>query len=89
VLARDGCNYITYDDLRPLLRAVLHNHPGLEFLTDTPEFQGRWGALLGWAGLGWAGAWQACAAVPVLVLVQGHHAAAQCMACDCAMPLRC
>jgi serine/threonine-protein phosphatase 2A regulatory subunit B'' len=46
VLRQEGRHYLTHDDFRPLLLAVLQYHPGLEFLTETPEFQSRWGAVL-------------------------------------------
>ena len=41
VLRPDGRHYLTHDDFRPLLQAVLQYHPGLEFLGETPEFQSR------------------------------------------------
>jgi hypothetical protein len=47
VLRQEGRHHLTHDDFRPLLLAVLQYHPGLEFLTETPEFQSRWGAALG------------------------------------------
>jgi serine/threonine-protein phosphatase 2A regulatory subunit B'' len=34
--------YLTHDDLRPLMTVVLAHHPGLEFLTDTAEFQSKY-----------------------------------------------
>jgi len=33
---------LTKDDLLPLLRAIVHYHPSLEFLSDHPEFQDRY-----------------------------------------------
>ena len=41
-LRKEGQDYVTKEDLQPLLRAVLFTHPGLEFLQDTPEFQDRY-----------------------------------------------
>jgi serine/threonine-protein phosphatase 2A regulatory subunit B'' len=34
--------YITYDDLMPLMDVVLKCHPGLEFLAETAEFQRKY-----------------------------------------------
>ncbi len=31
-----------FDDLWPLMEAVLRHHPGLEFLADTAEFQRKY-----------------------------------------------
>ncbi len=37
-----AAQYLTYDDFSPLMEAVLRYHPGLEFLTDTAEFQRKY-----------------------------------------------
>lgn len=42
LLHTGGKEYLTYDDFKPLLQAVLAHHPGLEFLQETPEFQARY-----------------------------------------------
>lgn len=42
ILRSDGKDHLTYDDFKPLMTAILQNHPGLEFLGETPEFQTRY-----------------------------------------------
>ncbi|KAG0586111.1 hypothetical protein KC19_2G065000 [Ceratodon purpureus] len=42
VLRQQDKNYLTQEDLRPVLRELLLTHHGLEFLHDTPEFQDRY-----------------------------------------------
>lgn len=42
IIAKHKCEYITSDDFKPLLNHLLSNHPGLEFLKATPEFQDRY-----------------------------------------------
>lgn len=42
-------DYLVHDDFRSMMNGILLNHPGLEFLQETPEFQERYGAC--WVGL--------------------------------------
>jgi hypothetical protein len=46
ILRKDGCNFISQDDLKSMLAGILLSHPGLEFLQETPEFQDRYAGLL-------------------------------------------
>ena len=41
ILRKEGVNYLSHDDFKSMLAGILLSHPGLEFLTDTPEFQDR------------------------------------------------
>uniref|UniRef100_A0ACD5YID8 Uncharacterized protein n=1 Tax=Avena sativa TaxID=4498 RepID=A0ACD5YID8_AVESA len=43
ILKQHDHDYLTKEDFKPLLRDLLDNHPGLEFLKSTPEFQERYG----------------------------------------------
>ena len=38
--------YLTGDDCWPLLRSILDQHPGLEFLKATPEFQDKYASTV-------------------------------------------
>lgn len=42
IIAQDGANVIVPDDFKPVFTHLLDNHPGLEFLQATPEFQERY-----------------------------------------------
>nr|CAB3449166.1 unnamed protein product [Digitaria exilis] len=42
ILKKPIRNYLTKEDLKPVLKDLLDNHPGLEFLKSTPEFQERY-----------------------------------------------
>ncbi|GJN19242.1 hypothetical protein PR202_gb06491 [Eleusine coracana subsp. coracana] len=42
ILKQQNHNYLTKEDFKPVLRDLLDNHPGLEFLKSTPEFQERY-----------------------------------------------
>ncbi|KAG8070116.1 hypothetical protein GUJ93_ZPchr0006g44876 [Zizania palustris] len=42
ILKQDNTDYIKKEDFKPVLRDLLDNHPGLEFLKSTPEFQERY-----------------------------------------------
>lgn len=42
ILRQPGASYVTPQDLRPLMMGLLHAHPGLAFLHDSPEFQERY-----------------------------------------------
>ncbi|KAM7526691.1 hypothetical protein LguiA_016593 [Lonicera macranthoides] len=42
VLKQPDLKYLTQDDFKPVLRELLATHPGLEFLSSTPEFQERY-----------------------------------------------
>ena len=42
IIAKEGKNAIENDDFKPMFEHLLHNHPGLEFLQQTPEFQERY-----------------------------------------------
>lgn len=42
ILKQDNHEYLTKEDFKPVLRDLLDNHPGLEFLKSTPEFQERY-----------------------------------------------
>jgi len=41
-LLRKRKNWLEREDFKPLLRILLENHPGLDFLKATPEFQDRY-----------------------------------------------
>jgi hypothetical protein len=38
IIAKAGANYIVPEDFKPMFSYLLHKHPGLEFLQQTPEF---------------------------------------------------
>lgn len=42
ILKQPDHDYLTKEDFKPVLRDLLDNHPGLEFLKSTPEFQERY-----------------------------------------------
>ncbi|KAI9253663.1 hypothetical protein EDC94DRAFT_619391 [Helicostylum pulchrum] len=42
VLKKQNCNWISPEDLLPVLEDVVLNHPGLKFLGDNPLFQERY-----------------------------------------------
>ncbi|KAG2656618.1 serine/threonine protein phosphatase 2A regulatory subunit B''beta-like [Panicum virgatum] len=42
ILKQQNRNYLTKEDFKPVLKDLLDNHPGLEFLKSTPEFQERY-----------------------------------------------
>ncbi|AQK60178.1 Serine/threonine protein phosphatase 2A regulatory subunit B''alpha [Zea mays] len=42
ILKQQNHNYLTKEDFKPILKDLLDNHPGLEFLKSTPEFQERY-----------------------------------------------
>lgn len=42
VLKQPNNKYLSQDDFKPVLRELLATHPGLEFLSSTPEFQERY-----------------------------------------------
>ena len=42
VLRRPGVGHITHADVKPLMRDLLAQHPGLDFLREAPEFQERY-----------------------------------------------
>lgn len=42
ILAKYESNVLVPDDFKPLFAYLLKNHPGLEFLQATPEFQERY-----------------------------------------------
>lgn len=42
VISKTDSDYLTNEDFKPVLRQLLDNHPGLNFLQATPEFQDRY-----------------------------------------------
>lgn len=42
ILKQQNRNYLMKEDFKPVLKDLLDNHPGLEFLKSTPEFQERY-----------------------------------------------
>lgn len=42
ILTKPGQQFLYSDDFKPLLKELLENHPGLNFLQATPEFQERY-----------------------------------------------
>ena len=42
ILRSPDCNYVTYDDLRPVILGIIMSHPGLVFLKGASEFQDRY-----------------------------------------------
>ncbi|XP_019095182.1 PREDICTED: probable serine/threonine protein phosphatase 2A regulatory subunit B''epsilon isoform X2 [Camelina sativa] len=42
ILRQQGSNYLRQDDFKPVLDELLGTHPGLEFLRNSSEFQGRY-----------------------------------------------
>ncbi|KAL5208264.1 hypothetical protein ABZP36_032699 [Zizania latifolia] len=42
ILKQINHDFLTKEDFKPVLRDLLDNHPGLEFLKSTPEFQERY-----------------------------------------------
>lgn len=46
ILKQQNHVYLTKEDFKSILRDLLDNHPGLEFLKSTPEFQERYGQAI-------------------------------------------
>lgn len=42
ILKQDGQEYLTYSSFSPLMDSIMDNHPGLEFLQETSEFQRKY-----------------------------------------------
>ena len=42
MIAKEGAKTIVNEDFKPMFTHLLENHPGLEFLQQTPEFQERY-----------------------------------------------
>jgi len=42
ILKKSNSEYITPEDLKPIMNIIMEVHPGLEFLKATPEFQDRY-----------------------------------------------
>lgn len=38
----EGSQFLVQENFHHMLKSILHGHPGLEFLQETPEFQDRW-----------------------------------------------
>lgn len=38
----NSLNYITKDDFMPMFMDLIHTHPGLHFLKDTPQFHSKY-----------------------------------------------
>ena len=38
IIAKDNAKHIVADDFKPMFKHLLEQHPGLEFLQQTPEF---------------------------------------------------